>query len=112
MAAAVRQIKARSWWISLAFIAAMVALPGHSGASVCGDELSAFERVTGAHPHRIVAARPVFPPSGEAEILLVVSSLFRAAQSMELLGNVNECLELVGEARAKFESAVLGTPLQ
>ena len=89
-------------WIPLVFAAATLTFTSTANAGTCGSELSAFKGEVSGMPLPVVGAGPVFPPGREAETLLVVSSLYRAAQSMARLGNAQECLALVAEARSKL----------
>lgn len=101
---ALRGFTARLRWIPLVFALVTVSLSSNAEAGTCGGELSAFQWEVSSLPLPIVAAGPMFPPGREAETLLVVSSLYRAARSMARLGKVEQCLAFVAEARSKLEA--------
>ena len=103
-------LKARTRLMPLVFAVVTVALSSNADAGACGNNLSAFEWEMSSRPLPVVGAGPNFPPGREAETLLVVSSRYRAAQSMERLGNMQQCLKLVAEARTNFESLTGDAP--
>ena len=84
------------------FAAVTLALSPNAQAGTCDKEVSAFAWEMSSRPLPVVAAGPFFPPGKEAERLLVVSSLYCAAQNMHRLGKSQQCLDLLAEARSKL----------